>query len=45
MDLNQMLRSSASDQGLHCLPVTQQFYTHLISQIVKIEILSQGGFS
>ena len=33
VDPDQMLENAASDQGQHCLPLIQQFYTH--SQAVK----------
>ena len=33
VDTDQMLHSAASDQGIHCLPLTKQFYTY--SQVVK----------
>ena len=32
LDPDQTPQNAASDQGLHCLPLTQQFYTH--SQVV-----------
>ena len=56
IDPDQTPQNAASDQGLHCLPLTQQFYKH--SQVIKRtcwrevskishenEILSQRGFS
>ena len=33
VDPDQMPQNAASDQGLHCLPLSQQFYTH--SKVVK----------
>ena len=33
VDPDRTPQKAASDQGLHCLPLTQQFYTH--SQVVK----------
>ena len=33
VDPDQTPQNAASDQGLHCLPLIQQFYTH--SQTVK----------
>ena len=33
VDPDQTSQNAASDQGLYCLPLTQQFYTH--SQVVK----------
>ena len=33
VDPDQMLQYAASDQGLHCLLLTQQFYTH--SEVIK----------
>ena len=33
VDPDQTSQNAASDQGLHCLPLIQQFYTH--SQVVK----------
>ena len=33
IDLDQTPQNAASDQGLHCLPLAKQFYTH--SQVVK----------
>ena len=39
-DLDQTLQNAASDQGLHCLPLTQQFYTH--SQVVQWDLLKRS---